>query len=121
MPSTDTYLRLDVDVDARTLHPTRAVLDIGDLDTCSEWDMGRKALMAFITELDPQSAGSDLIGTQPAQWLYAGVLISVQLVYGTPVIAFEGGCGRASIPLAQADLEELRARRRSVSNEVQKA
>ena len=95
------------------------VLEIADLDACAEWDIGRKALMALIAEVDPLSAECDMIGTQPAEWLHDGVLISVQLIYGTPVIAFEGGSGRTTIPLAQADLEDLRARTLSMSSDFQ--
>jgi hypothetical protein len=123
MPSTDTNLRHDVGVPwsmtSTTACTNRPVLEIADLDACPEWSIGRDALMALITEVDARSAGCDMIGSQPAEWLHDGVLISVQLVYGTPVVAFEGGSSRTSIPLAEADLEQLRARSRSMGHDVQ--
>jgi hypothetical protein len=93
----------------------RPLLDVDDLDIRPEWDRGRDALMAFIAESNLPGTAPDQNGRRPAQWLHAEMLISVELVYGTPVIALEGGCGRTSIPLAHAQIEDLRSECRSIT------
>jgi hypothetical protein len=65
--------------------------------------------MALVTELNLQSIQTNPYGEQLAQWQCGGMLISVELAYGTPVIAFEGDQRRTMILLADADVERLRA------------
>jgi hypothetical protein len=65
--------------------------------------------MAFIAELNLPGAEPDAHGQRHAQWLYAGMLISVELSYGTPVVALEDACRRTVYLLVDAEIEELRA------------
>jgi len=86
----------------------RPPLDVDDLDALPEWHRGREALMAFITEMNLPGAGLDCPGARPALWLHAGMLISVELAYGIPVIVLQDDHRRTVMPLADADLERLR-------------
>jgi hypothetical protein len=65
--------------------------------------------MAFIAELNLPGAEPDLGGQRSAQWLYAGMLISVELSYGTPVVAIESDQCRTAFRLADLEIEQLRA------------
>jgi hypothetical protein len=96
----------------------RPILDVDDLDCRPEWERGREALLAFIAELNLLCAPPDPQGTRRAQWLHPEMLISVELIYGTPVIALEGGCQRTTIPLADAEIGKLRSKSRSISTEI---
>jgi hypothetical protein len=86
----------------------RPLLDVDDLDALPEWHRGREALIAFITELNLPGAGLDWPGAQPAQWRHAGMLISVELAYGMPVIILQDELCRTVMPLADTDLDRLR-------------
>jgi hypothetical protein len=96
----------------------RPILDVDDLDCRPEWERGREALLAFIAEFNLPGAAPDPQGTRRAQWLHPEMLISVELIYGTPVIALEGGWRRTTIPLAHAGIEKLRSESRSISTEM---
>jgi hypothetical protein len=65
--------------------------------------------MDFIAELNLPGAQPDLGGQRSAQWLYAGMLISVELCYGTPVVAIENDQCRTAFRLADVEIEQLRA------------
>ncbi len=80
----------------------RPLLDVDDLDARPEWEQGRRALLAYVSEMNLPHAG-------PAQWLHSEMLISVELAYGSPVIVFEGGGRRRTLPLVDADSGRLRA------------
>jgi len=91
----------------------RPPLDVDDLDALPEWHRGREALMAFITESNITEsnlpgAEPDWPGARPAQWLRGGLLISVELAYGIPVIILQDEDRRTVIPLADADQDRLR-------------
>ena len=96
----------------------RPILDVDDLDCRPEWERGREALLAFIAEFNLPGAPLDPQGTRRAQWLHPEMLISVELIYGTPVIALERGRRRTAIPLAHADIGKLRSESRSISTEI---
>jgi hypothetical protein len=96
----------------------RPILDVDDLDCRPEWERGREALLAFIAEFNLPGAPADPQGTRRAQWLHPEMLISVELIYGIPVIALEGGCRRTTIPLADAEVGRLRSESRSISTEI---
>ena len=87
----------------------RPLLEFDDLDARPEWHRGRQALLAFIAELNLPGAEPDPDGQRYAQWLYAGMLVSVELAYGTPVVAIEDDHRRTVFLLADAEIEELRA------------
>jgi hypothetical protein len=87
----------------------RPLLEVDDLDSRLEWGRGCGALMALISELDLQSTQTNSLGERLAQWQRGEMLISVELAYGTPVIVLESAQHRAMIPLADADIEKLRA------------
>jgi hypothetical protein len=72
--------------------------------------------MALIDELDLQSTQRNPLGERLAQWQYGGMLISVELAYGTPVIVFESDQRRTTTLFADAELEKLRAESRSFSS-----
>lgn len=93
----------------------RPLLEVEDLDARPEWHQGCAALMAFIGELNLQSAQTNRLGQGWAQWLCGGMLISVELAYGTPVILFEDDQRRTMLLLADAEIEKLRAASRSFS------
>jgi hypothetical protein len=93
----------------------RPLLEVDDLDARPEWHRGREALLAFVTELNLPHAESDRHGAGAAQWLHAGMLISVELAYGMPVIILKDDQRRTVIPLAVAELETLRAQHRAFS------
>jgi hypothetical protein len=86
----------------------RPLLDIDDLDALPEWHRGRQALMEFITQLDLPGAGFDWPEARPAQWAYGGMLISVELAYGIPLIVLRDEHRRTVMPLAEADQDRLR-------------
>ena len=86
----------------------RPLLDVDDLDALPEWQRGRDALMAFITELDLPGAGLEWPEARPAQWAYGGLLISVELAYGIPVIILEDDDRRTVMRLADANQDRLR-------------
>jgi hypothetical protein len=65
--------------------------------------------MAFIAELNLPSVEPNPHEQPPAQWLYAGMLISVVLAYGTPAIVLEDDHRRITMLLADATIEALRA------------
>jgi hypothetical protein len=96
----------------------RPILDVDDLDSRPEWERGREALLAFIAEFNLPGVAPDPQGTRQAQWLHPEMLISVELIYGTPVIALEGGDRRTTIPLADAEIGKLRSETRSISTEM---
>jgi hypothetical protein len=85
----------------------RPLLEFDDLDARPEWDRGRQALLAFIAELNLPGAEPDAHGQRYAQWLYAGMLVSVELSYGTPVVAIEDDHRRTVFLLADVEIEEL--------------
>jgi hypothetical protein len=87
----------------------RPLLEFDDLDARPEWHRGRQALMAFIAELNLPGAEPDPHGQRSAQWLYAGMLISVELCYGTPVVVIENDRCRRVFRLADVEIEQLRA------------
>ena len=87
----------------------RPLLEFDDLDAHPEWHRGRRALLAFIAELNLPGAEPDSDGQRYAQWLYAGMLVSVELCYGTPVVAIENDDHRTVFLLADVEIEELRA------------
>jgi hypothetical protein len=93
----------------------RPVLEVDDLDARPEWCRGREALLAFVTELNLPDAEWDWRGERPAQWLHANMLISVELVYGMPVIVLQDDHRRVVMPLADADLEMLWTQSRAFS------
>ena len=70
-----------------------------------------KALLSFVAEFNLPNVELDSQPGRPAQWLHAGMLISVGRagVSGTPVIVFEYGRYRRVIPLADAETETLRS------------
>jgi hypothetical protein len=88
---------------------------VDDLDARPEWSQGCGALMALIGELDHQSTQTNSLGGRLAQWQLPGMLISVELAYGTPVIVLESDQRRTMILLADAEIEKLRAECRSFS------
>jgi hypothetical protein len=65
--------------------------------------------MTLVTELNLQSIQMNAYGERLAQWQCGAMLISVELAYGTPVIALEGDQRRTMILLADAEVERLRA------------
>lgn len=65
--------------------------------------------MAFVAELNLPGAEPDSRGQRYAQWLCAGMLISVELCYGTPVVAIEHDHRRTVFLLADVEIEQLRA------------
>jgi hypothetical protein len=65
--------------------------------------------MALVAELNLQSSQTSPHGERLAQWQCGGMLISVELAYGTPVIALESDQRRTMILLADAEIEKLRA------------
>jgi hypothetical protein len=71
--------------------------------------------MAFIAELNLQGVESTSNEQRPAQWLYAGMVISVVLAYGTPAIVFEDEHRRITMLLADATIETLRGHSRRLS------
>jgi hypothetical protein len=71
--------------------------------------------MAFIAELNLPGVESNSNEQRPAQWLYAGMLISVVLAYGTPAIVLENEHRRITMLLADATIETLRGHSRSFS------
>jgi hypothetical protein len=93
----------------------RPLLDIDDLDARPEWHGGCEALLAFVGELNLPGSGLNVHGERPAQWLHAGMLISVELAYGIPVIALQDDHHRIVILLADAEIETLRAHSRRFS------
>jgi hypothetical protein len=65
--------------------------------------------LALVDELDLQSTQIKPLGEQWAQWQFGGMLISVKLAYGTPVIVLESGQRQSMVLLADAETEKLRA------------
>jgi hypothetical protein len=68
--------------------------------------------MAFIAELNLPGIESNSNQRRPAQWLYAGMLISVELAYGTPAIVLEDDHRCMTMLLADATTEALRTHSR---------
>jgi hypothetical protein len=93
----------------------RPLLEVLDLDARPEWSRGCAALIALIREFDLQSTQTNPLGEQLAQWQCGGMLISVELGYGAPVIVLESDQRRTMILLADAEIETLRAESRSFS------
>ena len=87
----------------------RPLLEVDDLDACPQWHRGCLALMTLVTELNLQSIQMNAYGERLAQWQCGAMLISVELAYGTPVIAIEGDQRRTVILLADAEIEKLRS------------
>jgi hypothetical protein len=87
----------------------RPLLEVDDLDARPEWHRGCAALMALVSELNLQSTQTNRHSERLAQWHCGGMLISVELAYGTPIIALEVDQHRTMILLADAEFEKLRA------------
>jgi hypothetical protein len=71
--------------------------------------------MAFIAELNLPGVESNSNEPRQAQWLYAGILISVVLAYGTPAIVLEDEHRRMTMLLADTTIETLRSHCRGFS------
>jgi hypothetical protein len=65
--------------------------------------------MALVIERNLQSIWTNPYGERLAQWQCGAMRISVELAYGTPVIAIEGDQRRTVILLADAEIEKLRS------------
>jgi hypothetical protein len=72
--------------------------------------------LTFVAELNLPAAESDPHGQRWAEWLHSGMVVSVELSYGTPVVILCDNRRRTVLPLTDVELETLRDESRGFSH-----